>query len=128
MASISNQLLQEVEQSEKAAEEEETEVKTEEKEGQKVKTDDEGEESTHENPLEKYMKMVLEAREKQRIQVSCTHICLRPCRTFQFVTAATEFVTLLLFFSSPSSLQSPSEEAGQMSPEEKSLSVEKEER
>ncbi|XP_061579392.1 centriole and centriolar satellite protein ofd1 isoform X2 [Cololabis saira] len=79
-------LLQEVEQSKQVTEEEETEVKKE--EGQEEKADNDREESKGENPLEKYMQMVLESREKQRPQ---------------------------------------EEEAVQTTPEEKSLSLEKEE-
>lgn len=43
------------------------------------KPDDVREETKGENPLEKYMKMVLEARERQRAQVSPTHICPELC-------------------------------------------------
>lgn len=65
-ASHSNQLLREVEEEEEAA-------------GGKEGGDEELEKETAneeepegENPLEKYMKMVLEAREKQHAQVRCT--------------------------------------------------------
>ncbi|XP_023806996.1 oral-facial-digital syndrome 1 protein isoform X3 [Oryzias latipes] len=54
-------LLQNVEQLEK-----ESEVDKEEDDGQKKEADQSREESKVENPLEKYMKMVLEAREKRR--------------------------------------------------------------
>lgn len=73
ITSHSNQLLQEVENPKQKEEEEETGVKKgidEEISGEKY-------ESKSENPLDKYMKMVLEAREKQHAQVSCTHVCLR---------------------------------------------------
>lgn len=68
---MSNQLLQDVEQpgQEEEKEEEETEIKKVEDEEQKQETDNGREESKGENPLEKYMKMVLEAREKQHAQV-----------------------------------------------------------
>ncbi|XP_026231999.1 oral-facial-digital syndrome 1 protein homolog isoform X3 [Anabas testudineus] len=56
-------LLQEVVQS--GQEEEETGIKKSEEE---QKAGDEGERSKDENPLEKYMKMVLEARSKQQVQ------------------------------------------------------------
>lgn len=72
ITSHSNQLLQEVENP-KQEEEEETGVKKgvdEEISGEKY-------ESKSENPLDKYMKMVLEARGKQHAQVSCIHVCLR---------------------------------------------------
>ncbi|XP_069558786.1 centriole and centriolar satellite protein ofd1 [Brachyistius frenatus] len=79
-------ILQDVEQ----LEEEETEVKKGGDEEQKEESDNNRDESEGENPLEKYMKKVLEAREKQH-------------------------------------KQSPErEEAENMSPEAKSLSVEKE--
>uniref|UniRef100_A0A8C8DRY8 OFD1 centriole and centriolar satellite protein n=1 Tax=Oryzias sinensis TaxID=183150 RepID=A0A8C8DRY8_9TELE len=58
-------LLQNVEQLEKK-EEKESEVDKEEDDGQKKEADQNREESKVENPLEKYMKMVLEAREKRR--------------------------------------------------------------
>lgn len=65
------QLLQEVVQS--GQEEEETGIKKSEEE---QKAGDEGERSKDENPLEKYMKMVLEARSKQQVQVSFDkHLC-----------------------------------------------------
>lgn len=65
-ASLSNQLLEEAVQTEKEGEE------TEEEADIKKGEDDEQsrEEPKVENPLEKYMKMVLEAREKQNEQVS----------------------------------------------------------
>lgn len=44
-------------------------------EEQKEEAGDDEAKSKDENPLEKYMKMVLEAREKQHVQVSCTHSC-----------------------------------------------------
>lgn len=62
-----NQLLQNVEQLEK-----ESEVDKEEDDGQKKEADQSREESKVENPLEKYMKMVLEAREKRREEVGST--------------------------------------------------------
>lgn len=71
ITSHSNQLLQEVENPKQ--EEEEIGVKKgvdEEISGEKY-------ESKSENPLDKYMKMVLEARGKQHAQVSCIHVCLR---------------------------------------------------
>ncbi|XP_041856924.1 oral-facial-digital syndrome 1 protein homolog isoform X2 [Melanotaenia boesemani] len=80
-------LLQEVEQPEQ--EEKEMEVKKEVDEEEKEEADNK--EAKDQNPLEKYMKMVLEAREKQHMQ--------NPVR----------------------------EETGQTSPEDKSLSEEKEE-
>lgn len=73
ITSHSNQLLQEVENPKQEEEEEETGVKKgvdEEISGEKY-------ESKSENPLDKYMKMVLEARGKQHAQVSCIHVCLR---------------------------------------------------
>lgn len=80
---MSNQLLQDAEQPgqevEKEEEEEETEIKRGEDEEPKEETDDVREESKDENPLEKYMKMVLEAREKQHAQV-------RIPENFAFVT------------------------------------------
>lgn len=74
---MSIQLLQEMEQpgQRKEEEEEETGIKEGADEEQKQEADNDGEESKGENPLEKYMKMVLEAREKQHAQVSCTHFC-----------------------------------------------------
>ncbi|KAM4559449.1 centriole and centriolar satellite protein ofd1 isoform 2-T2 [Odontesthes bonariensis] len=61
--------LEEVEQPEKE-DEEDTEVKKGEgeAEGKREEADSSMEESKGENPLDKYMKMVLEAREKQHIQ------------------------------------------------------------
>lgn len=50
---------------------------TGEDEEQKQETDDDRDEFKGENPLEKYMKMVLEAREKQQVQVNCIHICMK---------------------------------------------------
>ncbi|XP_035860520.1 oral-facial-digital syndrome 1 protein homolog isoform X3 [Sander lucioperca] len=63
-------LLQEMEQpgQRKEEEEEETGIKEGADEEQKQEADNDGEESKGENPLEKYMKMVLEAREKQHAQ------------------------------------------------------------
>ncbi|XP_070770796.1 centriole and centriolar satellite protein ofd1 [Enoplosus armatus] len=61
-------LLQQVEQPGQEKEEQETGIKKGGDEEQKQETDDDGEESKGENPLEKYMKMVLEAREKQHAQ------------------------------------------------------------
>lgn len=73
---MSNQLLQEMEQpGQEKEEEEETAVKKGGDEEQKQEADNDEEESKGENPLEKYMKMVLEAREKQHAQVSYTHSC-----------------------------------------------------
>ncbi|XP_072253050.1 centriole and centriolar satellite protein ofd1 [Leuresthes tenuis] len=82
-------LLQEVEPPEKE-DEEDAEVKKGEDEGKREEADSSAEESKGENPLDKYMKMVLQARENQHIQ--------SPVR----------------------------EETGQTSPEDKSLSEEKE--
>lgn len=45
-----------------------------------------GEESKDENPLEKYMKMVLEAREKQHAQVKCTLIRVELLQNLAFIT------------------------------------------
>ncbi|XP_039673299.1 oral-facial-digital syndrome 1 protein homolog isoform X1 [Perca fluviatilis] len=66
-------LLQEMEQpeqrgEEEEVEEEETRIKKGADEEQKREADNDGNESKGENPLEKYMKMVLEAREKQHAQ------------------------------------------------------------
>ncbi|XP_078118121.1 centriole and centriolar satellite protein ofd1 isoform X1 [Sander vitreus] len=61
-------LLQEMEQPGQRKEEEETGIKEGADEEQKQEADNDGEESKGENPLEKYMKMVLEAREKQHAQ------------------------------------------------------------
>ncbi|XP_074515244.1 centriole and centriolar satellite protein ofd1 isoform X1 [Sebastes fasciatus] len=62
-------LLQEMEQpGQEKEEEEETAVKKGGDEEQKQEADNDEEESKGENPLEKYMKMVLEAREKQHAQ------------------------------------------------------------
>ena len=66
-----NQLLQEVEQPEQ---EEQEEDETGIKKGGNEKQKDDGEVSKGENPLEKYMKIVLEAREKQHAQVSFTEM------------------------------------------------------
>ncbi|KAM9709867.1 centriole and centriolar satellite protein ofd1 isoform 1-T1 [Menidia menidia] len=86
---------QEMEQTEKE-DEEDKEVKKGEEEGKMEKEDSFKEESKDENPLEKYMKMVLEAREKQHVQASAKpHGSLR-------------------------------EETGQTSPEDKSLSEKEE--
>lgn len=63
---MSVQLLQEAEQPGQEEVEEETGVV---KGGDEEK--DNVEASKGENPLEKYMKMVLEARERERRQVSC---------------------------------------------------------
>ena len=71
--SLSNQLLQEVEPPGKE-DEEDAEVKKGEGEGKREEADSSTEESKGENPLDKYMKMVLQAREKQHIQASCTHL------------------------------------------------------
>lgn len=71
---MSNQLMQQVE---KPGQEEEIGSKKGGDLEPKQEADDDGEESKGENPLEKYMKMVLEAREKQHAQVSCTPICQR---------------------------------------------------
>lgn len=56
------------------------------KEESKEEAGDEGQKD--ENPLEKYIKLVLEAREKQQVQVGCIHVtcnsrlalgtCLKP--------------------------------------------------
>lgn len=65
---ISNQRLQEVETPEKK-EDEETEIS-------KVgKEEDHGDEGKTENPLEKYMKIILEERKKQETEVSFSHVC-----------------------------------------------------
>ncbi|XP_042350200.1 oral-facial-digital syndrome 1 protein homolog isoform X2 [Plectropomus leopardus] len=61
-------LLQEMEKPEQEEEKEETESKKGADEEQKQGADNDREESEGENPLEKYMKMVLEAREKQHVQ------------------------------------------------------------
>lgn len=118
ITSHSNQLLQEVENP-KQEEEEETRVKKgvdEEISGQKY-------ESKSENPLDKYMKMVLEAREKQHAQVSCMHVCLRLLYKLNRRLDA-DWSSLGLFF-----LQSSRrEEAEYASPEAKSLSEDKEDR
>ncbi len=71
---MSNQLFQEVEQPGQEKEEEEIGIDKGGDEEKKQEADNDGEESKGENPLEKYMKMVLEAREKQRVQVSCTFV------------------------------------------------------
>lgn len=71
---VFEQLLQEVEQSGQEAEETGSKKRGEE---QKEEAGDDVEKSKDENPLEKYMKMVLEAREKQHVQVSCIHICAK---------------------------------------------------
>lgn len=72
--------MQDVEQPRQKNEEEEEEETGIKKGGgdeeQKQEADNDGEESKGENPLDKYMKMVLEAREKQHAQVSCKHISL----------------------------------------------------
>lgn len=70
---MSNQLLQETEQP--GREDEEEEIKKEDEE-QKEEAD---EEPKDENPLEKYMQMVLEARQQQPAQVSCTPVKLCFC-------------------------------------------------
>ena len=86
---MSNQLLRDVEQpGQENEEEEETEAKKGGDEEQKQEADDGGEEPKGENPFEKYMKMVLEAREKQQQQqalVGCIHICLSFLSNFAFV-------------------------------------------
>ena len=74
---MSNQLLQEMEQPEH--EEEEEEIRKGEDEEQKQEADSDKEEPKGENPLEKYMKMVLEARQKQPKQVSCTPVNIYSC-------------------------------------------------
>lgn len=66
---VTEQLLQEVEQSGQEAEE--TEMRSERQ--TEEAGDDEEEKAKDENPLEKYMKMVLEAREKQHVQVRSIH-------------------------------------------------------
>lgn len=72
---MSNLLLQKVEQlGQEEEEEEETGIEKGGDEEQKQEADNDGEEFKGENPLEKYMKMVLEAREKQHAQVSCTFV------------------------------------------------------
>lgn len=58
-------------------EEEETGSEKGADEEQKQEAVKDGEEAEGENPLERYMKMVLEARQKQNTQVSCMHICPR---------------------------------------------------
>lgn len=75
---MSEQLLQEMEQP--GQEEEESGIKKRVEE-LKEEAGDDGEKSKDENPLEKYMKMVLEAREKQHVQVSCIHICVKLLQT-----------------------------------------------
>lgn len=66
---VTEQLLQEVEQSGQEAEE--TEMRSE-RQTEEAGNDEE-EKAKDENPLEKYMKMVLEAREKQHVQVRSIH-------------------------------------------------------
>lgn len=60
-------------------EKEESRIQKEEDEEQKQEMDDDDREifKGGENPLEKYMKMVLETREKQHVQVSCIHFCMK---------------------------------------------------
>lgn len=119
ITSHSDQLLQEVENPKREEEEEETGVKKgvdEEISGEKY-------ESKSENPLDKYMKMVLEAREKQHAQVSCIHVCLRLLYKWNRRRDA-DWSSLGFFF-----LQSSQrEEAEYASPEAKSLSEDKEDR
>lgn len=69
---MSNQSLQDVEKPGQEEEDKEDEggvIKKQGDEEQKQEAGNDGEESKGENPLEKYMKMVLEAREKQHAQV-----------------------------------------------------------
>lgn len=118
ITSHSNQLLQEVENP-KQEEEEETGVKK----GVNEEISGEKDESKSENPLDKYMKMVLEAREKQHAQVSCMHVCLRLLYKLNRRRVA-DWSSLGLFF-----LQSSQrDEAEYLSPEAKSLSEDKEDR
>lgn len=70
---MSNQLLEELEEPALEKEDEETEIKKRDEE-QTQEADNDGEESKGENPLQKYMKMVLEAREKQHEEVSVSCI------------------------------------------------------
>lgn len=110
-ASHSNQLLREVEEEEAGGKEggdEELEKETANEE-----------EPEGENPLEKYMKMVLEAREKQHAQVRCT------CLSELVVKHKQETCSKLFSFFSQSSGR---DEAGCESPEAKSFSQDKEDR
>lgn len=67
------------------------------------KQDDAKEETKGENPLEKYMKMVLEAREQRRAQVSPTHICPELCfwDLWRLNLDSTECFGVFVFFSEP---------------------------
>lgn len=68
---MSNQSLQDAEKPGREEEDDEEGgvIKKQGDEEQKQEAGNDGEESKGENPLEKYMKMVLEAREKQHAQV-----------------------------------------------------------
>lgn len=81
---MSHQTLQDVEQLEK--EEENSEKSKGQGEEQKQEAEDNAKESKGENPLEKYMKMVLEARrQQQQEKVCCMIICPKLQKRSAFV-------------------------------------------
>lgn len=81
---MSRQNLQDVEQLEK--EEEDSEKSKGQGEEQKQEAEDDAKESKGENPLEKYMNMVLEARrQRQQEKVCCTLICPKLQKRSAFV-------------------------------------------
>lgn len=86
------------------------------------KQDDVREETKDENPLEKYMRMVLEAREQRRAQASPTHACPELCFWDLWRLNVDSTACFWGFF------QSPGREEGHSSPEAKSLSEEKDNR
>ena len=103
-------------------EEEEEEERGNKTEGDEEQKDD-VEEPEGENPLEKYMKMVLEAREKQPTQVSLSQISENTVQLCFHKENLCFKLSVFGFFQS-----SGREEAGHTSPEAKSLSEEKEDR
>ena len=119
--SLSNKVMQEEEHPGQEEEEEERRKKTEgDEEQQDVVEEPEGE-----NPLEKYMKMVLEAREKQPTQVSFSHISENTEQICSHKEKLCFKLSVFVFIFFQSSVR---EEAGQTSPEAKSLFEEKEDR
>lgn len=71
LTSVSYQIVREAER----PQQEEEEIKTGGDEEEREEVENDGETSAGANPLDKYMKVVMEAREKQHSQVRCTQVC-----------------------------------------------------
>lgn len=110
-------------------EKEESGIQKGEDEEQKQEMDDDDREifKGGENPLEKYMKMVLETREKQHVQVSCIHICMKSPVKLCFFMISFVAAALCIKPSFFVVFQNSSRE-GHSSPEAKSLSEDKDNR